>query len=173
MTEPNGTNPGQTPKDELERRVDLVANLLAGRMRKGAIKRLLAVKYAVSARTVERYLRAARRLLIRESGRSKDEHRAYGVRFLEGIIADSGASIRDKLSAQSELSRMLGLYSPQRIAHGGDSEAPPIKTKDETDWAKELSVEELKQLRELRLRVDARLAAEKLNGRASLASSEN
>jgi hypothetical protein len=173
-------NSGRPSREEWEERVDYTLSLLNRRLPKSEIKKQLAEKFGAAARSCERYMQAARQQIVAASGKPKAEHKLESLWFYESVVADQTATLQIRLAAQNSIDKLLGLCAPQRIRHGGDEQAPPIKLKLEAAAKREAellslaTVEELKQLRELRVKLEARLAAKKLvNGRASLPPNEN
>jgi len=148
----NGIKPTRL---ELEVRVDFAELLLARRQEVASVRARLVRMYRVSPRTADRYIRQARRRLIRASGKSKQEHFEEAYRFYESLIADPGTSIRQKMQAQHRINLLFGLYAPRRLHHGGDQDTPPSKTeagpvlvttREEPDWSK-ATVEELRTVK--------------------------
>jgi hypothetical protein len=171
-------NPGKTTRDELEERVGITMHLLDKRVPKHRIKKVLANRFGVGYRTVERYMARARKQIIAASGKSKKEHRLEALRFYESVITGPDATLRERMDAQSEICKLLGLNAPTRLRHGGDRGAPPIETKGEVvetvAYTREdaqrleaMTVDELKQIHDLYEQVDARLATQHKNGQAA------
>jgi hypothetical protein len=109
-------NPGQTSEAELEERVDLTYRLLSEGMRKSAIKNALKAQFGVCSRTCENYLARARQRQLADLRETRDEHRAQSLAFYRAIVADSGATLRDRLLAQKRIDDLLGLDTPLRLA---------------------------------------------------------
>lgn len=89
--------------------------------RKSEIKRLIRTAVGIwnpvpSTRSIERYLARARENLLGQLGKSREEHRAEAVAFLQQAISDRNASWKDRLSARDQLTRLLGLNEPMKIA---------------------------------------------------------
>lgn len=113
-------------KEEREKRVELVEAMLARGIKPGAIARHFAAEYQLSTKTVKiRYIPEARKRLVERSGDSKDFHRGAGLEFLQSVKSDPKATVRDKVQAQREINKLLGLHQPTRvdITTGGE----PIK----------------------------------------------
>jgi hypothetical protein len=150
-------NPGTTPKDELRERVEFTVFLLNRGLRKHAIKAQLAKRYGVSARTCERYLRAARKLIRKESGKTLSRHRLEALWFYESVVSGPDATLRERMAAQWRIVRLLGLDAPQRVRHGGDPHSPPIMTREakEVDYTR-LTPEEARLVEGLMRQVEQR-----------------
>jgi hypothetical protein len=121
-------NPGRTPREEHVRRIEVALLLLSRRLRKGAIKRELHRLFGVSARTAERYLAVARKRLLAESGKTKEEHKRDAYLFYESIVSGPDATLAERMQAQWAICKLLGLIPPQRVRHGGNPGSPPIRT---------------------------------------------
>lgn len=98
--------------------IELVADMLAKRWRKGQIKNALAELNGgerLSRATCENALSQARALLLSRTKPSED-HKAEAIGFYEAIIRDEDLPMRDKLAAQGALREVLGLdykYNPE------------------------------------------------------------
>jgi hypothetical protein len=84
------------------------------------------------------------------------------------------------LSVLKDTAELERLYPPLRVRHGGDANATPIRTEtsrapSEQELLAQLSVEELKALRELRLKAEQRAALSEptTNGRADFPPGSN
>lgn len=110
--------PGAKPDPvELESRYEYTAFLLSRRLYKSDIKRSLMRKYNVSVRTCENYLAEAKRRMVSDTGRSRDDHRLDSLRFYESVLAGPDGDLRDRMHAQSRIDWLLGLEAPQRHEH--------------------------------------------------------
>jgi hypothetical protein len=90
------------------------------------VKTRLKAMFQVSFRTAERLLAAARRRLLARSGKTKQEHLQEALDFWESVVTGPDAALGQRMDAQRELIKLLGLNAPLRHALGGDPEAPPI-----------------------------------------------
>lgn len=113
--------------------VELTIDMLARRVQKGDIKRVLKERFALVARGAERALSRARAEMLKRTGAAKDDHRANAMQFYESIIratgqpavfapsgqliraATPGPTVREKLIAQERIDALLGLEVPQRV----------------------------------------------------------
>lgn len=140
-------NPGRTEEEELEERVELTYRLLSDGLRKSDIKQALKDSYGVCARTAENYLARARELQLLELREERDVHRGGALAFYRRIIADPTASIREKLLAQQQIDKLLGLAVPIRVAMQ-IRETTEVQTNNEFEEALErASLEQLAMMR--------------------------
>jgi hypothetical protein len=120
---PAGNKP---TREEYQRRVEFAEYLLFRRLPIEQVKARLKGMFQVSYRTAERLLAAARRRLLARSGKTKQQHLQEALDFWESIVTGPDAQLGQRMDAQRELSKLLGLNAPLRHAHGGDPAAPPI-----------------------------------------------
>lgn len=113
-------------KAELRERVNTCVDLKASGMADGLVKRVVAVKYSISGRTVERYLRRARERMMAETGKAKETHRADLYTFLVRVMGNTKLGPRDRLLAAKQIAELLGLNAPLRHEHTG-AEGGPVK----------------------------------------------
>lgn len=99
-------------REEIEARIEYTLFLLSRRLYKSDIKKMLIRKYHVVARTCEVYLSRARAILIKGTGKTKEEHRVASLNFYESIIAGPDSTLRDRIYANERLDRLLGLEAP-------------------------------------------------------------
>jgi len=93
---------------EHDKRVKDTARLLAAGYRKGEIKTLVAQKWSCSPRSVDRYLRYARALLIESSDEPHNLHKARSLATYQDILQTTDND-RDRLQAQTRIDKILGL----------------------------------------------------------------
>lgn len=103
--------------DETQSRVEYTAFLLARRIYKSDIKRLLMRKYNIKARMCEIYISKAKELLIQDSGQTREQHRLQSLRFYESVLGGPDAELRDRMWAQERIDRLLGLEAPAQHEH--------------------------------------------------------
>ena len=96
-------------RQELQKRVTATCDLLAHGVRTGDIKRVISSRFATSPRSVERYLRRAREILIQETGEDKELHRGRSLDVYRSILRDGDATHSERLAAQGRIDRILGL----------------------------------------------------------------
>lgn len=116
----------KSTRAELVERVALVKKMLCGGYAKCDVKRLIASKFGVDFRTIERYLARARREILDDIGIPKDEHQGNSLTFYKSVLSDPKARNFEKLKAQERIDKLLGLESPQRHEHTG-SEGGPVQ----------------------------------------------
>lgn len=109
---------------EVEERIELCVKLLRMGAYTGDIKRAIAAKYGCSTRSVEVPISRAREILVAESGRSREEHRAESLAFYSRMKGDDKAKDRDRLLAQERIDKLLGLESPNKTELSGPGGAP-------------------------------------------------
>lgn len=119
----NGTNADHQPsREEVQERIDFAAHLLARRLVKSDIKRMIRLKYKCDARTCERYLSRARAVLIEWSGKTKEQHRIDSHMLYETIIQKE-KDPRLRMLAQERIDKLFGLEVPEPPRpRGGDLE---------------------------------------------------
>lgn len=115
---------------------------------KSEIKRYLAKRYKLAARSCETVFARAREEIRNAAGRSIDEWRVEGVANLTAIIAHKDTSVRERILAQAELNKMLGLNRPERIEVSGP-DGGAIQTEQKQFDPKNCTPEQLATLREL------------------------
>lgn len=90
--------------------VELAVALLARRIPKSKIyAALTAAGHAGSRRSHTTVIACARERLRRLRVRTKESYEEQAIAFYEAVIADSGASVRDRLKAQEQLEHLLGI----------------------------------------------------------------
>jgi tRNA threonylcarbamoyladenosine modification (KEOPS) complex Cgi121 subunit len=97
--------------------IDFVANCLARRLVKSALKRAVREAIAtpetpnptISARTIETLIKVARERMIARAAEKRGIHKGDAIAWLESVIADDRVHVQHKLSAQEQLTELLGL----------------------------------------------------------------
>jgi len=104
----------------------------AARETKSEIKRVMRDRYGADRATVERYLSTAREHLLIEIGETRDWMRAQSLAVYSAVIRDSEASHRDKIRAQAQIDKLLGLAAPIKIAQTDiqGRDLPPDEARD-------------------------------------------
>jgi len=113
-TRPSKKKPVKPSAEELRDRVEFTVFLLSRRLYKCDIKRILKKRYNVEFRACEDYLARARKILLEDTGRTREQHRIESLRLYESIVAGDGSSVRDILHAQERIDKLLGLEAPQK-----------------------------------------------------------
>ena len=107
-------------KAEREKRITATAELLARGVRKGDIRRVIAARFACAPRSVDRYLRCARAMLIEELDEGDTAcHRARALDVYRSIQRTTDSD-RDRLQAQARIDKILGLehqFTPATVQH--------------------------------------------------------
>jgi len=153
-----GHRTAKSDRKQMRERVLMVAQLLARRLHRHEIKKVMRGKFGVGGRQTETYISRARELLIDRTGRSRDDHFSEAFCFYEGVLRDPGADIKDKFAAQAELNKLLGLYAPFKVAPTNIAGTAPAEIV--TRAVKDLSTEELEVLSKLRQRMTALVASD-------------
>lgn len=76
----------------------------------------MAIAWGVSERSVERYLSQAQRNLDVAVAETRQEQRARSLHFYRQVLKNTKATISQKLSAQKQIDRLLGLTQPIMVA---------------------------------------------------------
>ena len=76
----------------------------------------LAIAWNVSERSVERYLSQAKKNLNDAVVETRQEQRARALHFYRQVIQNPSAKINQKLDAQKQIDRLLGLTQPIMVA---------------------------------------------------------
>jgi hypothetical protein len=112
---------------ELEKRIEWTAMVLGSGLPYCEVKRQVMVQFGCVRRTAETYIARARKLLIKWSGQTKEEHFVEGVAFWRTIIQDPRSTLRARMDARRELDALFGLHAPREVAVGGSEERGPIR----------------------------------------------
>lgn len=113
--------------EELHKRVRTVFDWLCSGKREHEIERLLrAEPHNLSKRSAIRYLARARDMLVAETKRSREEHRAESLATYRAILDDPESEPRDRVRAQERIDKLLGLeiHSPKQVEISGPDGAP-------------------------------------------------
>jgi hypothetical protein len=100
---PRATN---AERDEITRHL---AALLAAGLQWGKIKREMAARWGLSAKSLGRYRLRARGQFLDGCGTTWEEQRELAVSFWEDIIRDPETTTWEKMKAQSHLDQLFGL----------------------------------------------------------------
>lgn len=101
---------------EQESRIEQIELCLGRGWNPGEIKRFYTTHWKVSRASVERYLSRARENLLSNLETTRDEHRSRSLLFYQSVLADDTESTRNKLTAQKNIDRLLGLPQPILVA---------------------------------------------------------
>lgn len=121
------------PEDVREEIVELLADAIARRQKKSALKRMVrdilsgSEWEAPSIATLERLITEARGLLRVNSGTDRDRARAEAIAFYEALSSDESASVGDRLRAQERLDKILGLEYKGAVSDDADEQAKRIR----------------------------------------------
>ncbi|AMV35716.1 hypothetical protein VN12_26725 [Pirellula sp. SH-Sr6A] len=142
-------NPGRTPDDEYEDRVELTYRMLVEGMRKSEIKAALKAQYQISARTAENYLARARLLQLEDLREERDVHRASSLAFYKSVLSDPQVGVGAKINAQKRIDQLLGLDVPFRVAIASANVGRDQGVDDIDSMLSVATVDELKVMRGL------------------------
>lgn len=136
------------PAKITDQSVECAIRLLAFRAPKGEVKRMLSKRFKLSARSSERVMARAREEIAEASGKTIDQHRMDAFATLEQIIADKKTTTRERILAQAELSKLLGLNKAERIEVSGP-DGGAIQTEQKAFDPKNCTPEQLAALHDI------------------------
>lgn len=122
---------------EVTKRIRQAADLICSGYRRTQIVDVMCTEYGVAWQTVQEYCRRARELLLEESGKPKEEHRAEVLGEYQVVLRDKEAAHSDKLQALKGKREMLGLDAPKRAEIStpeGGKVALEVKTQKDVDY---------------------------------------
>jgi hypothetical protein len=101
-------------RDELAERIQVTIHCLNTRVYKSDIKKMLKRRYGVDARTIERYLSRARRVMAAQNRKSKTpkQYRQEARRYWRAILGAKIGTLRDQFYAEKRLEWLDGLRPP-------------------------------------------------------------
>ena len=94
--------------------ISLASLLLARRLDLSAVYKVVMEQHALSRRSVQRVLTAARAELVAASGKPVEEHRQDAYAFYNSVVRDPATGMGLRLKAQDKLCELLGLMAPIR-----------------------------------------------------------
>ena len=144
MPKKAGRPPGTTTKVMAER-VELTAKLLARRLTKGDIKRVLKKQYDIGPSVAEIYIRRAKDLLVEWSDKTREEHRNESYLFYNSVIQGDTA-VEARITAQARIDKLLGLEAPaettSRVTMDGSLKWEDLYGRDDGPDPVEQAIEE-------------------------------
>jgi hypothetical protein len=99
-----------------ERREARCYDLLHKGLRDSEIVRLCSEEWSLASGTVKKYIARARAKLRELIAGGKTELQSDAYAFYKGIVEDEKARASDRLRAQENIDRLLGLSAPQKVA---------------------------------------------------------
>lgn len=121
--------------DEIERRVEETAFLLAAGSTKSDLHQAIGQKYNLHWRTVDIYIARARAFLLKQANKTRDEVRADAVNFYESILKNPTSTTRERLQARTRLDEIYGIDAPRRTELSGpDGKPMQVQTKTEPQF---------------------------------------
>lgn len=96
-------------------KVDLALELLSRGLRSGQVAKALGERFRVTARQAQKYIAEARRLFAAMSEEKREDQRGRVATYLWRVARDSeGGDGGTGVAAMRELSKLFGLYEPER-----------------------------------------------------------
>lgn len=144
---PASKRPGRrtSSNEELEKRYEFTAHLIAQRLTKGNVKRVLITQYGISARQCEDYITRARKLLVDVSQKDRLDHLNEAYHFYLSVFNNPNAQLRDKMWAQQRIDALFGLEK-HVVVHQGDA-ANPVQHTHEVELVD--SVQRIERVRQM------------------------
>lgn len=102
-------------KKEHAKRVIEIAHMLATGMHEWEIKQELRTRHNYAKYGAERLIRAARALLIKQSGTTKVEAKARALEVYFEIVRDKSYGPQIRIQAQMRIDKILGLEEPHQV----------------------------------------------------------
>ena len=125
---------GKRPtKQERRDRLEMACKLLSQRLTNGEAKRVMSRHYNMSPRSVERYLRRARMLLLHATQKSASEHRADAYSFYNSSVGNPKLPLRERIRSQEQIVKLFALEGPIEVAqtNAEGSDTPTSEARDE------------------------------------------
>lgn len=108
---------GKMPtRDERDQIVANAIALISKGMSIGKVRQALKKTYGFTTRTAENYLSRARKDILKAADRTEDDFRAEAFAFLEGLRGDEKLDAHARLRAQEQISDLMALNKPKKIA---------------------------------------------------------
>jgi hypothetical protein len=83
---------------------------------KSKVVEIMKEEFKIGPRMIENYLTAARARILAAIGIEKQEHIADAYNFYKSIVTDEKVRPIDRIRAQEQIDRLLGLQQPQKVA---------------------------------------------------------
>lgn len=109
---------------EMVERIEFTIAMLDRDLPKHVIKKELKKKYGIAHTTCERYLRRAREMQVKWSGRSKQDHFTDSACFWRSYLQAPNSDSGTKMFARQQLDRLYGLH--RHSEEGAGEETKPI-----------------------------------------------
>src|SRR5919108_2122384 len=133
MASGSGERAPRATREETERRINAVAQLLCRGVTDADIKRTFAQRYGLREKSVSDYIAFARARLREAAERPTADLLSESYGFYAGVLRSNTSDLREKLTARRQLDQLLGLpgYSAKR--REAEAEAPPRAEAAEPD----------------------------------------
>jgi len=103
-------------KLDKEFKVRRAIELLNSYQHKHEIFAVMEEEFGIKWRQSEEYLRLARERMLAETQKDKQEHVCDSFSFYKSIVEDPKVRPVDRIRAQEQIDRLLGLQQPQKVA---------------------------------------------------------
>lgn len=111
---------------EVRERVLLTAQMIARRLHRHEIKRILLERHGIRHRQAAEYIARARAHLIERTNRPREDHIAEAFALYEGVIRSPEESTKEKMAAQQAIVELLGLAAPVKVAPTDPTGTGPV-----------------------------------------------
>lgn len=115
MTENNSKTRQYLSEEDREQVVRLVKKMLGMGKYSSDIKQAIAQEFQLSRRSVERYLKRARKEMLKCTEVAVEKHRSDAFHFYRSMINNPKAHPREQLRARERMDKLLGLDIPARV----------------------------------------------------------
>tara|TARA_R110002111_G_scaffold262694_1_gene340245 strand:- start:196930 stop:197397 length:468 start_codon:yes stop_codon:yes gene_type:complete len=115
MTEPEPKSRYRVSREQQELVVRLIKKLLSMGKYTSLIKTVVSEKFQISRRSVERYIKRARREMIAHMEIPIEQHRAEAYYFYLSVIESEKATCRDRLRARERIDKLVGAEAALRF----------------------------------------------------------
>lgn len=102
--------------DKTAEKMAFVREKINERARVSAIKKAFAEKFKTTPRAAERFITDVYAEIRLESGRKPEEHRQDSYAFWTARVSDMNLPMRDRMRAQEQLDKILGVHAPIKTA---------------------------------------------------------
>lgn len=110
---------------QMEERVEFVADRLANQWRTGQIKKAVKLKFDIEFRQCAEYITRAKKLLQKQSLMTKEDARNIGINVLLGVIRNGNS--HEKISAERSLREIFGYSAPIKLQPVGEEGIGPAQ----------------------------------------------
>tara|TARA_R110002095_G_scaffold179899_1_gene157426 strand:+ start:1388 stop:1855 length:468 start_codon:yes stop_codon:yes gene_type:complete len=143
MTEPEPKSRYRVSKEQQELVVRLIKKLLSMGKYTSLIKTVVSEKFQISRRSVERYIKRARREMIAHMEIPIEQHRAEAYYFYLSVIDSEKATCRDRLRARERIDKLVGAEAALRFNNDTRIKITTEEIKNMTDEELEATYEKI------------------------------